>query len=134
VIHLDTSFLVDLLRERGRRQAGRASRLLETLQREDLWVSVHVACELQAGVELSQRSEVERKNVGELLGSLQIAVPTDRFPEIYGHLLAHLQRRGERIDTMDLLIATAAVVAEASLVTGNPRHFSRIPGLEILTY
>jgi predicted nucleic acid-binding protein len=95
---------------------------------------VHVACELQAGVELSQRSEAERKSVGELLGSLQIAVPADRFPETYGRLLADLQRRGEIIDTMDLLIATAAVIAGASLVTGNPRHFNRIPGLEILTY
>jgi tRNA(fMet)-specific endonuclease VapC len=134
VIHLDTSVLVDLLREKGRLSGGRATRFLESLQSEDLWVSVHVACELQAGVELSQRSEAERKSVGELLGSLQIAIPTDQFPETYGHLLAHLQRRGERIDTMDLLIATAAVVAGASLVTGNPRHFSRIPGLEVLTY
>jgi tRNA(fMet)-specific endonuclease VapC len=134
VIHLDTSFLVDLLREKGRRSVGRATSFLESLQGEDLWVSVHVACELQAGVELSQRSEAERKSVGELLGSLQIAAPTDRFPETYGRLLAHLQRRGEIVDTMDLLIATAAVLAGAALVTGNPRHFNRIPDLEILTY
>jgi tRNA(fMet)-specific endonuclease VapC len=134
VIHLDTSFVVDLLREGGRRSTGRATRFLESLQAEDLWVSVHVACELYAGAELSQRSATERSSVGGLLGSLQIAVPTDQFPETYGSLLAHLQRRGEIIDTMDLLIATAAVVAGAALVTGNPRHFNRVPGLEVLTY
>jgi tRNA(fMet)-specific endonuclease VapC len=134
VIHLDTSFLVDLLREKGRRGEGRATRFLASLQTEELWVSVHVACELQAGVELSQRSEQERESVGDLLGSLQIAMPSDRFPATYGRLLAHLQRRGESIDTMDLLIATAAVVAGASLVTGNPRHFNRVPGLDVLTY
>lgn len=97
-------------------------------------MSVHVACELHAGVELSQRAEAERKAVGVVLGSLQVAVPDDRFAPTYGRLLAHLQRRGERIDTMDLLIATAAVVANAKLITGNPKHFRRVPGLEVLTY
>ena len=35
---------------------------------------------------------------------------------------------------MDLLIATAAVVDDVSLVTGNRRHFENIPGLEVLGY
>jgi predicted nucleic acid-binding protein len=35
---------------------------------------------------------------------------------------------------MDLLIATSATVAEASLLTRNARDFSRVPGLDLLTY
>jgi len=35
---------------------------------------------------------------------------------------------------MDLLIGTAALLAEAPLVTRNIRHFERIPNLELLTY
>jgi len=35
---------------------------------------------------------------------------------------------------MDLLIATAAVVAGAALVTRHPRDFSRITGLEVVAY
>jgi len=34
---------------------------------------------------------------------------------------------------MDLLIATSAIVAQAPLVTGNLREFSRVPGLEVLS-
>ena len=52
----------------------------------------------------------------------------------YGSLLA-LQARGRgRISTMDLLIATSALVAGAALVTRNATDFSRVPGLDVLGY
>jgi predicted nucleic acid-binding protein len=35
---------------------------------------------------------------------------------------------------MDLLIATAAIVEDASLVTRKVKDFSRIPGLRIMRY
>ena len=35
---------------------------------------------------------------------------------------------------MDLMIATAAVVDEASLVTRNRRHFDRVPGVDVVSY
>jgi predicted nucleic acid-binding protein len=35
---------------------------------------------------------------------------------------------------MDLLIATAAVLDEAPLVTRNARDFARVPGLELVGY
>jgi len=35
---------------------------------------------------------------------------------------------------MDLLIATAAVVDGAALVTRNPKDFSRITGLAVVAY
>jgi predicted nucleic acid-binding protein len=36
--------------------------------------------------------------------------------------------------TMDLLIAFTALNNQAALLTSNERHFSRIPGLRVLTY
>lgn len=41
---------------------------------------------------------------------------------------------GRLISTMDLLIATAAVLDGAPIVTGNPKHFERIPDLDVVTY
>ncbi len=35
---------------------------------------------------------------------------------------------------MDLLIATSALVAGGSLLTRNAKDFSRVPGLDLLTY
>lgn len=133
--HLDTSFLVDLLRERRKGEAGPAGELLvDRLADEELGISVHVACELYAGAELASHRRRERKRVQELCASLHVAYPDDGFAPTYGRLLDHLRRSGEPIATMDLLIATAAVRGEAPLVTRNVRHFSRVPGLELVEY
>jgi tRNA(fMet)-specific endonuclease VapC len=134
VIHLDTSFLVDLLREGVRGKSGAATGLLERFGQEDIWISVFVACELAAGAELSAHPREERQRVERLCSSVQVAFPDDRFPPAYGRLLAWQHRHEGRIAAMDLLIATSAVVAGAPLVTRNERDFSRVPGLEVLSY
>ena len=133
-MHVDTSFLVDLLREAGRGRDGPASNLLERLGGEELRISVHVICELQAGIELSRRPAAERQRVAELCRGLAIVYPDDRFPSVYAKLLASQERTRQRIATMDLLIATAAVLDEAPLVTRNAKDFMRVPGLEVLAY
>ena len=59
VIHLDTSFLVDLLRETSRGKPGPASAFLVEIENEQLAASVFVQCELYAGAELSRRPKLE---------------------------------------------------------------------------
>jgi predicted nucleic acid-binding protein len=134
VIHLDTCFLVDLMREASRGRIGPATSLLRTLENEVLAISIHVLCELHAGAELSSNPAEEHHKVEALCSGIEVVAPGDTFPRIYGTLLARLERRGERIATMDLLIATAAVVSGASLVTRNARHFERISELRLAAY
>lgn len=38
------------------------------------------------------------------------------------------------IPSMDLLIATAALIDDAPLVTKNVKDFSRVPGLRVIGY
>jgi tRNA(fMet)-specific endonuclease VapC len=83
---------------------------------------------------MSARPSVERKRVEEFCAALRIAYPDERFAPVYGRLLASLARAGRSISTMDLLIATSAVVDEAPLVTRNVKDFKRVPGLELLPY
>lgn len=45
-----------------------------------------------------------------------------------------MERAGQRIGAMDPLIATAALVDVAPIVTRNVQYFSRVPGLEVVTY
>lgn len=132
--HLDTSFIVDLLRERAKQAPGPASRRLDTLLDKELAISLHVVCELRAGAECARAREAEHARVTTLCSALRIVIPDDRFALEYGQLLAELQRRGQPIATMDLLIATAARVENASLVTRNVRDFERVPGLDVIAY
>jgi predicted nucleic acid-binding protein len=134
VTHLDTSFVVDVLRETRRRKPGPASAMREVLEDEELWISVHVACELFAGAEASRAPEHERQRILDFCAGLQIAYPTATFAQTYGRLLALLQRSGQTVGAMDLLIATAAVADDASLLTRNVKEFSRIPGLKVVGY
>ena len=49
----------------------------------------------------------------------------------FGKLRASLRRTGELIDNFDLLIAATCLSHGMTLLTGNIRHFKRIPGLNI---
>lgn len=134
ILHLDTSFVVDLLRERRKGPAGPASAFLERHLDDELRASLFVACELLLGVERSDRSAEERRRVEEILAVVPLSLPTAGLAPVYGRVLAGLQRRGEVIATMDLLIAATALVEGAPLVTRNASHFERIPDLRVLEY
>lgn len=134
ILHLDTSFLVDLLRERTRGAEGPASAFLARHLDDELRTSLLVACELMLGVERSDRGGEERRRVEELLSVVAVTLPTSALAPVYGRVLASLQRRGEVIATMDLLIALTALVDGAPLVTRNAAHFERVPDLRLLEY
>lgn len=134
MIYLDTSFLVDLLREQRRRKPGAATAALDALADEELAVSLFVLCELEAGAAGSDHPEQERARLLGLLAPLELVMPTSSLAPIYGRLLAELEQQGAAIATVDLLIAAAALADSAALVTGHRRHFERIAGLEIVSY
>jgi tRNA(fMet)-specific endonuclease VapC len=135
MIHFDSSFLVDLQRELARERPGPAFELIESFDAgEILGVSVHVVCELRAGAELTKKALVEHEAIDRLLSGLLVAYPDDRFPILYGRLLAATRRTGRAVASMDLLIGTAALLEDAALVTRNVKDFSKIPGLRVLSY
>ncbi len=49
----------------------------------------------------------------------------------YGELRAELERRGTPVGDADMRIAAIALSRGLTLVTGNERHFRRVPGLEV---
>lgn len=48
----------------------------------------------------------------------------------YGEIRSELERRGTPIGDADVRIAAIALVHGLKVVTGNERHFRRVPGLE----
>lgn len=134
MIHVDTSFLVDLLRETGRDDDGPAIRFIEQRRDEPLAASVFVLCELLAGAAMARDPARERERVERLSAGFDVVYPREGFAAIYAEVLGYLRHRGEGIATMDLLIASAARQADATLVTRNTRHFERVPGLDVAAY
>lgn len=135
MIHLDSSFLIDLHRETTSERPAGAFDLIESLDpNELLGVSVHVVCELRAGAELSRHALRENEALDELLSGLLVVYPDSRFAPHYARLLAATTRGSKPVATMDLLIATAATLDDAPLVTRNVKDFSRVPGLRVLKY
>lgn len=54
---------------------------------------------------------------------------TDAVTQAYGRIKAILERRGERIEDFDAAIAAHALARDATLVTANVDHMTRVPGL-----
>jgi predicted nucleic acid-binding protein len=134
MIHLDSSFLIDLLREQVRERPGPAFDCIESFDpAEVLAVSVHVVCELRAGAESAKRPLAEHEVLDSLLAGLLVSYPDERFGAAYGRLFAATSR-GTPMAAMDLLIATAATLDDAALVTRNVKDFAHVPELKLLEY
>jgi predicted nucleic acid-binding protein len=134
VIHLDTSFLVDLLREQRRGSPRSASAWLAQRPDERLAASLFVLCELEAGAALAVHPARERARLAQVVEALTIVAPGEDFASRYGTTLVHIQRQSRSIATMDLLIATTALVDGAPLLTANVKHFEAVPDLTLVTY
>jgi tRNA(fMet)-specific endonuclease VapC len=55
-------------------------------------------------------------------------------PRHYGRIRYELESKGSTIGAMDLLIAAHALAMDATLVTNNAGHFSRVTGLKTVNW
>jgi tRNA(fMet)-specific endonuclease VapC len=51
--------------------------------------------------------------------------------QIFGEAKALLEKRGRRLADADLQIAAISLTLGATIVTGNRRHYERIPGVAL---
>lgn len=72
------------------------------------------------------------ERVAQLIASAGAVLPFDELAaHRYGPLRAELEREGRRIAESDSRIASIALARDMTLVTGNVRHFARVPGLRV---
>ena len=71
----------------------------------------------------------------EFVEAIRAAIPVLRITlpiaRVFGEIDACLSAVGQRIAMSDLLIASTALSRGDELVTGDMRHFDRIPGLKV---
>jgi tRNA(fMet)-specific endonuclease VapC len=68
-----------------------------------------------------------------LLPTLRVLPFDDRAAKRFGELKAMLEGHGTPLADADLQIAAIALTEDHEVVTGNLRHFTRIPGLRVNT-
>jgi tRNA(fMet)-specific endonuclease VapC len=92
------------------------------------WVTVS---ELHYGAAKSVAPEKNRSLVKRFLATLPILGVDEAAAQIFGEAKALLERQGQRVADADLFIGAIAAARQATVVTGNIRHYSRIPGVAI---
>ena len=119
---LDSSVCVMLLR-------GRTA-LAELPAPPEVAISGIVAAELWAGAMKAARAGAADQLL-ELLGFFPVLDFTPAAARCYGEIRADLERRGQIIGPLDLLIAAHALSLGATLLTANAREFKRVKGLTV---
>jgi tRNA(fMet)-specific endonuclease VapC len=126
---LETTFLVDLERERVRGTEGSAHRFLADNAGSRVYVTFTTAGELAAGPRIDEREAWER-----FLQPFRVLPWTLDVAWEYGRIYRHLADEGRLIGANDLWIGATALANHIPLVTANEAHFRRIPRLRIRTY
>ena len=124
---LDTCFLIDLQRELRKRVAGRAASFLEERAEAHFCISVISVTEFLEG--FFQPGEGER-----FLRAYARVDVDSRVAAQAAIIRRDLRLGGNLIGDFDILIAATALCESIPLVTRNIEEFSRVEGLELVTY
>jgi predicted nucleic acid-binding protein len=130
VIVLDTDAISDLMRPRP---APALITLIGEFGASDQGTTAINLGELAYGAHRVGRPDLYRRALG-LLAGYTILPFDEAAAERYGEVRSQLEAAGERLDDPDLRIAATVLVHDATLVTGNMRHFSRVPRLVVRTW
>lgn len=98
---------------------------------EDAATTWITAAELYHGAAKSIAPEKNRALVTSFLATLPVFGLDEASVQLFGEAKALLEREGQRLADADLFIGAIAVVQKATVVTGNRRHYERIPGLAV---
>ena len=122
---LDTDTCIEILR-------GNERVIEQRLATEDdvatTWIT---AAELRYGAAKSVAPKKNHSLVTKFLATLPVLGLDAASAEIFGEAKALLEKQGQRLADADLLIGAIAAAHGAVIVTGNRKHYTRIPGVTL---
>ena len=123
---LDTNTCIYIITKRP----AKVLKHFETVENDQICISVVTHAELQYGVERSAKIEHNQRILDEFVARLSVWPWDQDAVAHYGHICRHLEQKGAPIGNMDLLIAAYALGTNCTLVTNNQREFKRVPRLK----
>ena len=125
----DTNAISELLRKRP---APRYLQWIENVPRAEQFTSAVAVGELYKGAFRSQAPERHLDNIELRILPALTVLPFDvAVARVYGEIRARLEKEGQPLEDADLQIAATAICHDLEIVTGNLKHFERIPGVRI---
>lgn len=100
------------------------------LDRQQLWLSAVVAAELRFGA-AKLASPKFSSAIESWLAGFDVRPWPVEAAHHYAHMRAVLERTGQPIGGMDMMIAAHAMAEDSVLITNNAREFLRVPGLAV---
>jgi tRNA(fMet)-specific endonuclease VapC len=108
-----------------------ATTLLNRLSSDGLAISVITNGEICEGIYLGLDPKRRERGFLEVLREVRMLPLQRQIMKHFARLRGDLRRRGQLISDMDLLIVATATTHNLTLVTGNKKHFQRVPGLSL---
>jgi predicted nucleic acid-binding protein len=125
----DTDAISETLRKKPNQQY---MQWLRTVSLEDCYTSAVVIGELYKGAYRLDAKSHLLQAIRERILPRMIVLPFDlHTSNIYGQISAELENLGQMLAHADLQIAATAIQQHLEVVTGNVRHFGRVPNLDV---
>ncbi len=97
----------------------------------DVGISTITVSELQYGVAKSSHRTKNHQRLEQFMAPLEILAYDEMAAEAYGDIRLHLEKYGQPIGPLDVLIAAHALSQNLILVTNNDKEFKRIKNLQV---
>ena len=94
-------------------------------------LSTVVLAELYYGAARHPKGLAIRRDIDDFSSRLDVIAWDEAAAEHYGAIRAALEKEGNPVGAMDMMIAAHARSRGATLVSNNTRHFQKVPGLII---
>jgi tRNA(fMet)-specific endonuclease VapC len=125
IFMLDTNICIYIIKNRPTEVLRKVKRFSPSA----LAISSITVCELEYGASKSSNPEKNRQTLMKFLVPFDVCPFNEQAASHYGNIRAYLDRTGNSIGAMDLLIAAHARSLSLTLVTNSPKEFEVVPGL-----
>ena len=125
----DTDVVTNIFK---RKPAPKLLKRLAAVEQRHQHIATTTVAEIVYGAWKSERPRYHLENLEKiLLPAVNIVSLDGKAAYVCGALRARLEKAGMPLALADLEIAAIAIVNQLILVTGNVRHFTRIPELPV---
>ncbi|MBI4234876.1 type II toxin-antitoxin system VapC family toxin [Candidatus Peregrinibacteria bacterium] len=124
---LDTDICIYIIKNKPPKVLAK----FKKLHRHNISISAITLAELEYGVFKSTSSEKNQIALAKFLSFIGILPFDTEAAFYYGEIRAHLEKKGNIIGSMDMLIAAHALAKKMTLVTNNTKEFKRVKNLKI---